>query len=365
MSDDNKEYDATPQRKERFRKEGKFARSRDAAAVASTFAVIALIAGSREHFLPIFAQLFSRSLGDLEAAQSGRSNAVFQFAFGIAITLAGPPALAALLGGLVVGAAQAGLRFDTDMLGFKADRLDPIPRFMQLFSPKQSAREVALALFRTALVGYVAYRALLPSSGAILSLARVPTLEAASIVGSTALRLAIWVGGALGLVALVDYGINRFQISQEMKMSKKEMMEEVRSEEGDLKSKAKMKAKGRALAKKRALNNVKTADVLVTNPTHVAIALRYAKKDVAPVVVAKGHDDFALQLRAVARRHGIPIVEQRVLARALDAEVPLGRAIPSVHFAAVARVLAFVYKLRRRARPPARPAGTPSAPRPS
>jgi flagellar biosynthetic protein FlhB len=105
------------------------------------------------------------------------------------------------------------------------------------------------------------------------------------------------------------------------------------------------------MARKRALNAVKNADVIVTNPTHVAVALRYGPKDPAPVVLAKGHDEVALRIRAEARKHGIPILENRRLARALDAEVAIGRPVPAAHFAAVARILAFVFRLRGNRKP--------------
>jgi flagellar biosynthetic protein FlhB len=107
-----------------------------------------------------------------------------------------------------------------------------------------------------------------------------------------------------------------------------------------------MRQRARALARKRAITNVKTADVVVANPTHISVALRYSEKDAAPIVVAKGHDEVAMQIRAEARKHGIPILENRPLARALDAEVRVGHPIPAAHFTAVAKVLAFVYRLR-------------------
>jgi flagellar biosynthetic protein FlhB len=119
-----------------------------------------------------------------------------------------------------------------------------------------------------------------------------------------------------------------------------------RAQDGDPKIKGRMRARARAMAKKRSLANVRKADVVVTNPTHVSVALRYGDRDVAPMVIAKGHDQLALLIRAEARRHGVPILENRALARALDAEVQICHPIPGAHFAAVARVLAFVYRLR-------------------
>ena len=133
-------------------------------------------------------------------------------------------------------------------------------------------------------------------------------------------------------------------------MTRRELTEETKAQEGDPKTKGQMRSRARAMLRKRSLANVKKADVVVTNPTHIAVALRYSATDPAPVVIAKGHDDFALQIRAEARRHGIPILENRPLARALDAEVAIGRTVPGKHFAAVARVLAWVYRVRPAAR---------------
>ena len=131
-------------------------------------------------------------------------------------------------------------------------------------------------------------------------------------------------------------------------MSLKELKDEMRQQEGDPKLKGRIRARARALAKRRMMNDVKKADVVVTNPTHVSVALRYQKADPAPIVVAKGHDEVALHIRSEARKYGIPILESRALARALDAEVNVGQAIPGAHYAAVAHVLAFVYRLRGR-----------------
>src|ERR1700689_4301093 len=143
-------------------------------------------------------------------------------------------------------------------------------------------------------------------------------------------------------MAVADYAQSKFSLEKQMKMSRQEMMEEGRQRDGDPKMKARMRQRARAMAKRRAMNKVKEADVIITNPTHVAVALRYGKKDPAPIVVAKGTDEIALQIRTEARKHGIPILENRPLARALEATVPVGHAIPAMHFAAVARVLAFV-----------------------
>jgi flagellar biosynthetic protein FlhB len=201
-------------------------------------------------------------------------------------------------------------------------------------------------LLRVAVVGFVAYRVLMADLSELLSLARVPVEVSGDRIVAAILHVVLGAGAVLLAIAILDYVQSRIALQQELKMSRQELMEEMRQQDGDPRVKGRMKARARALAKKRALQNVKKAKVIVTNPTHVAVALRYEETDAAPVVVAKGHDDDALRIRAEARKYGIPILENRPLARALDAEVQIGQAIPMAHFAAVARVLAFVYRLR-------------------
>jgi flagellar biosynthetic protein FlhB len=255
----------------------------------------------------------------------------------------------------VSGVAQAGFHANLEAVGIKAERLDPFARIQQLASPKRAVTELVLSLLRVAVVGYVAYRTSSADLSELLSLARVPVEVSGGRVAAAILHVILSAGSVLLAIAVIDYVQSRFTLEQDLKMSRQELTEEMRQQDGDPRIKGRMKARARALAKKRALQNVKKAKVIVTNPTHVAVALRYEQTDAAPVVVAKGHDDDALRIRAEARKYGIPILENRPLARALDAEVAIGQPIPMAHFAAVARVLAFVYRLRNRGR------GTPRA----
>jgi flagellar biosynthetic protein FlhB len=231
-------------------------------------------------------------------------------------------------------------------LTFNLSKLNPFPNLMQLFSFKKGGVQTFLSLLRVGLVGYVAYRALLLELPQILSLARLDVAMGAAQVIESASRVLLHALAALGGIAGVDYAQSRFTLGREMKMTRKEMMDETRSSDGDPKLKARMRARARAMARKRSIANVKTATVVVSNPTHISVALRYAATDLSPVVVAKGHDEQAMVIRAEARKYGIPILENRPLARALDAEVNIGQPIPGAHFAAVARILAFVYRIR-------------------
>lgn len=352
MSDqDNRQFDPTEHRREQFRKEGRFARSRDASSVAATLCVVGVLLGSRGAIFDGVNNLFRQSLGDLSALSRGKPGDVFRLAAEFLMAVVGPSAVAAACAALAVGLAQSGMRINMEAVGFKPERLNPVERLKQLVAPKRAFTEIVLSLLRVGAVGYVAYRIAMGELPDLLTLCRASVDVSASRIVAAAVHVVFGAGGVLAAIAILDYAQSRLRIGQEMKMTRQELKDEMRQNELDPKIKGRLKARQRALAKKRALQSVKKADVVVTNPTHVAVALRYAERDVAPIVLAKGHDEAALRIRSEARKYGIPILENRALARALDAEVPVGEPIPVAHFAAVARVLAFVYRIRGRKKP--------------
>jgi flagellar biosynthetic protein FlhB len=346
-----KRFDATERRREQFRKEGKYARSRDAPGLAATAGVLGLLLGSRATIGDVIEGLFRSCHGRLDSVYQGGGTDGLRVGAIALTTLAGPTIVVAAVAATVIGLAQAGFYPNLDAVSFKPERLDPIARLEQLFSPKRAAVELILSVLRVGVVAYVAYRASVVDIADVLALARMSVDASVEHIVRAVLHVVLGAGGALAVISIVDYAQNRFTLEQEMKMSRQDLTEEMRQQDGDPKIKGRVKARARALAKKRALQNIKKAAVVVTNPTHIAVALRYESSDPAPVVVAKGHDDEALRIRAEARKYGIPILENRPLARALDADAPVGSPIPLNHFAAVARVLAFVYRLKGRMRP--------------
>jgi flagellar biosynthesis protein FlhB len=342
-----KQFEPTEQRRENFRKQGRFARARDAAPVAALLSAIGVLVGSRPAMGAALDRLFLASHGNLAVLGHGQPGDVFRFAGEALLAMAGPASIAASGAAVVAGLVQTGLHLNLESVGFKMERLDPIGRLKQLAAPKKALVEMLMSILRVGLVGYVAYRASMAELPDLLDLARTSVDVAVERIMKAAVRVMLSTGSVLAGIAVIDYAQSRFQLGRDMRMTRQEFMEDMRQQDGDPKIKGRMKARARALAKKRALLNVKKADVVVTNPTHIAVALRYDEKDAAPVVVAKGQDDFALRIRSEARKYGVPILENRPLARALDAEVPIGQAIPMAHFAAVARVLAFVYRVRK------------------
>lgn len=345
-----KSFEATPQRREEFRKRGQYARARDAGGILAMAGVIAVLLGSRTAVSGSIDLLFARTLGDVGAITRGDGHA-FDAALGAFLGIAAPCAVAAAIGSAAIGAVQSGMRIDLELVGFDPERLNPMSKLGQLFSLKHAALETLMSILRVGVVGVVAYRMLLVELPDLLASSRMTVDGSLDHLVSVVTRIVLSALVALAIMAAADYTQSKLVLDQQMKMTRQELMEEGRQRDGDPKIKMRMRQRARAMAKRRAMNKVKQADVIVTNPTHVAVALRYGKRDPAPVVVAKGVDDVALQIRAEARKHGIVILENRPLARALEATVPVGQPVPAAHFAAVARVLAYVYKLRGRRAP--------------
>lgn len=348
MSDaSDRTFDPTPKRREEFRKDGRFPRARDLGGVAAAIAVLGALALMKTPAKHAWTELFVHTLGRLERPHLAAPEVVPIVIAALTVVLV-PTLLAAALAGFGAGVVQAGFRIDTKAFEFKPDRLNPLPRLLEVFAPKRGIVETIMSLLRVGLVGYVTYRAIKLELPLVLGLGHLPLAAGVESLVGAASRVFLTAIGTLAAVAAVDYGYSYWKNEKDLKMTRQELMDETRADDGDPKNKARMRGRARAIARKRALNSVKSADVIVTNPTHVAVALRYSDADAAPVVLAKGHDDVALAIRREARKHGIPIVENRPLARALDAAVPVGKAIPAMHFLAVAKILAFVFQLKKR-----------------
>jgi flagellar biosynthetic protein FlhB len=354
MADEgDKPHPATPKRREDARKEGKFPRARDTTSIAMTLAVVGTMVAYSGQQSKVIHELFFRCHGDVSAISRGDGALIAEAIPGALWHLAAPPALAAAIAGGLAGAWQAGFRLYPDMLGLKTDNFNPLPKLQQMVNPKHAASELVIAFLRVGIVAWVCYRELEGDVGPLLGLTGAPIASSIEFIATILVRLTLKALAVLVVLAVADYAYNRYTLEKSMRMSDQEIKEEMRQYDQNPKIKAKLREKARQAARRRVLAAVSSADAIVTNPTHISVALRYGPDDAAPIVVAKGHDEFALKIRAEARKHGIPILENRPLARALDAEVEIGWPIPGQHYVAVAKVLAFVYSLKgaRRRRP--------------
>lgn len=268
----------------------------------------------------------------------------------ILATTALPIMLAIMIIGLGVNFFQVGLNFNTEAIGFKLDKLNPINGFGRIFS-KRSLVELFKSLFKIAVIGYFLYTILSQQLLVMPQFIYFDLGTSLEQMSKIIFSMSFEVIGVIMVLGFLDYGYQKWQTTQDLKMSKQEVKDEMKQSEGDPQIKGKIKQKQRQMAMSRMMQEVPKADVIVTNPTHFAVALQYHKGMQAPLVIAKGQDFVAQKIKKLAREASVPIVENRPLARALFASTNIGDAVPAELYQAVAEVLAYVYRLKHRVRP--------------
>jgi flagellar biosynthetic protein FlhB len=239
-----------------------------------------------------------------------------------------------------------GWLFNVESLAPKFSKLNPISGLSNMFSVN-SLVELGKAVLKTLLVGIVAWMAIRSQLDAVLGLG-VESLKTAGAHSAQLLWFSfITMVSALILIAVLDVPYQIWNYGRKLRMTREEVKQEHKESEGDPHIKGKIRAMQRAMARRRMMAEVPTADVVVTNPTHYAVALKYAEgKMGAPKVVAKGADDIAAKIRELAREHKVPLLEAPPLARALHTHTEIGDEIPEALYTAVAEVLAYVFQLR-------------------
>jgi flagellar biosynthetic protein FlhB len=338
----------TSKRLEEARKQGRVPRSTDLNAAA-----VLLLAGGGLHFLGAHMgnQLHDLmrsglSLSREDAVDETRALGIFAneilHAFMVCAPLLGLTLVAALLAPLAIG----GWTLSFEALAPKFDKLNPTEGLQRMFSPR-SLVELAKAFAKFLFIALVSVCLLWKNSGQLMGLGAEPInsamVHAATLVGNAFLVLA----GTMGLIAAVDVPWQLYQHNQQLKMSRQEIKEEAKESDGSPEMKGRIRRAQAEAARRRMMQEVPKADVIVTNPTHFAVAIRYDEKRMrAPLVVAKGADLIAARIREIATEHRVPLFEAPPLARALHRNVEIGAEIPSNLYVAVAQVLTYIYQLK-------------------
>jgi flagellar biosynthetic protein FlhB len=248
---------------------------------------------------------------------------------------------AALAGGLI----QNGPVLSATPLAPKLERISPVAGAKRLFSAR-SLLEFAKGLVKICLVSVAAILLILPSAPAVLESAQLEAGPLLGMLGDLSFRLLLGVAALTAVIGVIDVGYQRYEHRRQLRMSRRELQEEFRHTEGDPLIKARLKGLRAERARRRMMAEVPKATVVITNPTHVAVALRYESATMAaPQLVAKGSGPVAERIREVARTHGVPLLENPPLARALHASVELGAEIPPEHYRAVAEVIGYVMRI--------------------
>lgn len=268
------------------------------------------------------------------------------------------PLLALLVAApIAAAAAQNAILWSTEQIQPKLERISPMTGFGRIFSPK-ALIELGKGIAKLTLAACAGGAVVWAVRHELIALDRLALPAMAAFLGERATTVMGAVAAAALVIAILDYAHQRFEFMRKMRMSRQEVMDEHKQSDGDPIIKQRLRALRMERARRRMMADVPKSTVVITNPTHFAVALRYVQgEDAAPQVMAKGSDAVAARIREVAREAGVPIVENPPLARALFASVEIGSAIPPAHYQAVAEVIGFVLRLAQRSQgePPAGP----------
>lgn len=340
----------TPRRRHEARQEGQVARSVELSSAIGLLAALlilkftgpALAARLRGLMIDSLTHFPTKdlTLGDL-------SSYLVRILLDVGTAFA-PLVIGVAIVGFSATAMQVGLMISGKPLQPKFERLNPIAGIGRMFSARAGV-ELLKSIAKVAAVGYIVFAFLRDNSAEIAGMMGVDYRQTCSRIGTLTWDLLFRATLVMFVIAAGDYLFQRFQHEKQLRMTKQELKEDIKRTEGDPMVKSRIRQKQREATQRRMMHEVPKADVVITNPTHFAVALRYdADRSPAPVVVAKGRGLVAQKIRQIAQENNVPIVENVTLARSLYASVEIGDQIPADLYQAVAEILAYVYRLSKR-----------------
>ena len=351
----DKTQDPTPHRRQQAREQGQVARSQDLGSALLLLAALLTLLMLGPALIEFFGRFATRQLGGEAWLSADRDFAVAQWISTVSMLAKYvlPILGLVMLAGIGSNLMQVGFLFLPEKVAFDLTRIDPIKGLGRMFSLSNGVHLV-FGIFKIAIIAVVAYLCVLSERDKILGMSGQNAAQIAVLMLQIMLWTAMKIAGALVVLAVLDYGFQWWKHEQDLKMTPQEIREELKNLEGNPQIIARRRQVQRQLAMNRVSTAVPKADVVITNPTELAVAIQYdAATMAAPIVVAKGAGVVAMRIRELALEHGIPVVEKKPLARALYREVDVDHPIPQDKYAAVAEVLAYVYQLKGKAIPAA------------
>ena len=346
----DKKHDASPYRREKAREEGKIVKSQDlGSSLLLLIGVVVLDFTGPQIYQTMSGIIVDQLQQPLYWYTDSRTPLVTTVSLFQKASFAIIPLFAAVFVAAVsINLGQTGFLWLPDKLNFDFSNINPMQGMSRLFS-LQNATRLGFGLLKIAIVTIVLVLGLWSRWDALLSLSSLPVESVGTFVWTTTIDLIRRVAVALVVLAVLDFGFQKWKYEQDLKMTDEEVREEIKSTQGDPQTKARRRKVQREIASQRLISDVPKADVIITNPTELAIALQYNPKTMkAPIVIAKGAELVAARIRKIALENGIPIVERKQLAQILFKNVDIGKPIPTEQYAAVAEVLKYVYQVRNR-----------------
>jgi flagellar biosynthetic protein FlhB len=345
--DQERSEPATPKKRDDARKKGQVAKSREIPSV-----LVLLSALSVFYFVGgwMFNEMITVTRDILVQISYWRLNAesahdLMWYIFQKVVIMLAPLVICVALAGIIGNIAQVGFLLSGEAMSPKFSKLNPLEGIKRLFSVT-SLTELIKSIFKVIIIGSIGYNILRGEMDQIPALVGVDIRSILSFVGRVALKLGYYVCLVLIVLAALDFVFQRWKHERDLRMSKQEIKDEYKQREGDPLIRSRIRSAQREMAMKRMMEAVPKATVIITNPTHLAIAIKYERGLPAPIVVAKGAGHIAERIREIAAQHDIPIIEQKPLARALYKDVEIGGYVPVDLYHAVAEVLAYVYRLK-------------------
>lgn len=343
---------ATPKRRREAREKGQVAKSREivtAVLLLATFLAMRIFADSIFNNLSELLRFFFNSPKEIEnAVKIGDLINTYIYCLAVFAKVMAPILAITAMVAIAANYLQVGFLFTIKPLIPKFNKLNPIEGFKNIFS-KNAFVEFLKSIMKVAIVGYVIYGYLKNNFIIIPELLAMDMMTTASFIGNTIINTGIRVSVVLFIISILDYGYQFWQFEKNLKMSKQEIKEEYKMTEGNPQIKSKIREKQRQMSLRRMMTEVPKADVVITNPTHFAIAIKYDVSIAeAPKVIAKGQDLIAQKIKEIAKENKVPIVENKPLAQVLYKTVDIGEMVPAELYKAVAEVLAFVYSLKNK-----------------
>jgi flagellar biosynthetic protein FlhB len=349
MADQSKSEKATPQKRKKAREQGQVARTREFSNALAWSGAMAVIVFQVPSVARQWRGLVQNSL-DLSISESLTVNSPILFWTGLGVLRWIAPVLAtAWVLSLAGGLAQGGLVFAPEALQLKPERLNPVGKLKQMFS-LAGLSGILKSLLPFAVIIWIGVSTLTSHWQSVLRASGLNVRSYATFVLNTIWELCWKSGIVLVAWAAVDYLLVWRKMEGDLKMSKEEVKEEGKQSEGNPAVKGRIRRLQRQLRRRQMLKDTEKASVVVTNPTHFAVALKYEMDMDAPIVIAKGRDLLAQEIKEVARWHSVPVLENPPLAQALYRTVELRRPIPAALYTAVAEILAFVFRAQAQAR---------------
>lgn len=346
-----KTEEATDTRREDFRKRGQVAMTRELSTALFFLLMSVLLYVMGRFFMQNLFDVFHQAMGGefIEKLREGHLREIMLSVGFKVMILVGPLFFIALVVGIAAQVLQTGFLQVEDALTPNLEKLNPLTSLGRIFSMK-GVVEILKSIIKMSAIGFILYLVL---KGEIR---QIPYLSAMSIeqimgyLGEVVYKLILSTGLFMLVLAVADYFFQRWQLEKEMMMTKQEIKEEMKSRDGDPLIKARIRRVQKEIANRKMMTEIPKGDVVITNPTHIAVVIKYSADLPAPQLIAKGADFMAEKIKEIAREHNIPIVENKPLARTIFKTMKVGQVIPRELFVAVAEVLSYIYRLKRRKR---------------